>query len=74
MQESDTYLAIMDEGREIEAKATILRLGQKCFGPPGEAVTARLNAITENLERLRRIGDRLFDRSARSWQDLLDTP
>jgi hypothetical protein len=74
MQESDTYQAILDEGREIEAKWCILLFGEQRFGPPGEAITARLNAITENLERLRRMMDRLVDRTATSWEDLLDTP
>jgi hypothetical protein len=74
MQESDTYLAIVDEGREADSKEVILRQGQKRFGPPGEAITARLHAITENVARLHRMIDRLFDNTATSWQDLLDTP
>jgi hypothetical protein len=74
MQESDTYMAIVDEGREAELKAAILRNGEKRFGPPGEAITARLNAISEDVERLRRLLDRIVDRTATSWQDLLDTP
>ena len=64
MQESDTYLAIVDEGREKQAKKILLRLGAKRFGPADEAVQAKLNAITD-LERLL---------EASSWQDLLDTP
>jgi hypothetical protein len=74
MQESDTYQAILDEGREASLKECILRQGQKLFGPPREEIPVRLNAITENLERLRRMFDRLFDRTATSWEDLLDTP
>jgi hypothetical protein len=74
MQESDTYLAIIDEGREAELKASILRNAAKRYGPPGEAITARLNAITEDVERLRRLLDRFVDGTATSWEDLLDTP
>ncbi|HJT79411.1 MAG TPA: hypothetical protein VJ739_19600 [Gemmataceae bacterium] len=72
MRDSDTYLAILEEGEEAKAKAVILRQGEKRFGPPGESVTARLNAITD-LDRLDRLIDRLFDATASSWQDLLDT-
>jgi hypothetical protein len=74
MQESDTYQAILDEGREAEAKRLILRFGPERFGPPNEAITARLNAITEDVERLERLIQRLFRGTATSWQDLLDTP
>jgi hypothetical protein len=72
MRDSDTYLAILDEGREIEAKSIILRFAQKRFGPAGEATRATLTAITD-LDRLDRLIDRLFDATATNWQDLLDT-
>lgn len=71
MRDSDTYLAIQDEGREAEAKQVLLELGQKRFGPGGETAATRLSAITD-LDRLRRMVSRLLD--AASWQDLLDTP
>jgi hypothetical protein len=74
MHESDTYLAILDEGREAELKAFLLNFGEERLGPPGRAITARLNAITEDLERLRRLQARLFSGTATSWQYLLDTP
>jgi hypothetical protein len=74
MQESDTYLAIVDEGREAELKGCILLLAEPRFGPPGEATTAQLNAITEDVPRLRRLFRRLADGTVTSWQDLLDTP
>ncbi len=74
MRDSDTYLAILDEGREegreTEAKKVILRLAEKRFGPSDEA-KAKLHAI-KDFARLDRIEDRLLD--AGSWQDLLDTP
>lgn len=71
MQESDTYLMIVDEGCEKQIKKDLLRLGAKRFGQPDDVVQARLNAITD-LERLDRQVDRLLEAS--SWQDLLDTP
>ena len=71
MRDSDTYMAIIDEGREEEAKSVILRQGRKRFGVPDESITAKLTAITD-LERLHRIEERVLD--ATNWQDLLDTP
>jgi hypothetical protein len=71
MRDSDTYLAIMDEGREAQMKKFILSLGAQRFGPGGESVTTRLQGITD-LDHLERIGLRLLD--VTSWQDLLDTP
>jgi hypothetical protein len=73
VRESDTYMAIIDEGRLDEAKRILLRLGRKRFGPPTEAVEAFLSAFTEDdIDRLEQLGERLLDVS--SWQDLLDTP
>jgi hypothetical protein len=71
MKESDTYMAIIDEGREEEARSVILRQGRMRFGAPDEAITTRLTAITD-LDRLHRIEERMF--AATSWQDLLDAP
>ncbi len=71
MQESDTYLMIVDEGREKQAKKVLLFLGEERFGPADETSRARLNAITD-LERLDRQIKRLL--KASNWQDLLDTP
>jgi hypothetical protein len=70
-KDSDTYQAIFDEGRVIQAKRSLLSIGTQRFGPADDTVQARLNAITD-LERLDRQIDRLFE--ATSWQDLLDTP
>jgi hypothetical protein len=71
MKDSDTYLAIIDEGREEQVKEDILRLATRRFGPAHEPIRARLHGITD-LERLRRLLDRLLD--ATNWSDLLDTP
>jgi hypothetical protein len=73
MKDSDTYLAILEEGEEAKAKKVILRQGQKRYGPPDESITGRLEGITD-LNRLDRLIDRLFDAAATSWSELLDTP
>jgi hypothetical protein len=71
MQESDTYLAILDEGQEKRARKDILIIGEERFGPPAESLKTHLNSITD-LERL----DRMVRRAvkAASWQEILDTP
>jgi hypothetical protein len=71
MQESDTYLAILDEGQEKRARKDILIFGEEKFGPPPESVKAQLESITD-LQRL----DRMVRRTAKAdnWQEILDTP
>jgi hypothetical protein len=71
MRDSDTYLAIMDEGREAQVKNDILLLGAQRFGAADQVVTTRLAALSD-LDRLNRMVGRLL--AASSWQDLLDTP
>jgi hypothetical protein len=68
LRESDTYMAIIDEGRAIQARRVILRQGQQRFGPPPEEVRTRLEAITD-LERLEQMLDVLL--YAARWSDLL---
>jgi hypothetical protein len=70
MQESVTYLAIVDEGREKEAKKVHLRLGGKRLGPASTVARDQIEAITD-LERLERLIDAVLD--ARTWDDLLAT-
>ncbi len=71
MRESDTFLAILDEGRETEARRLIRRLAKPTLGEPDEPTVTRLEGITD-IDRLERIFDRAME--AGSWQDLLDTP
>jgi hypothetical protein len=71
MHESDTYLAILDEGREDFAKEAILTFGEVRFGPPDEAVKTQLSGIGD-LARLKRMVRRAAE--ATNWQELLDTP
>ena len=70
MRESDTYMAIIDEGQEMMVKKNILSLGQKKFGPPEPAITTRLEGDSD-LEHLSRILDRILE--ATSWEDLLNS-
>lgn len=71
MHESDTYLMILDEGKEAQAKKAILLFGEERLGPAGESIEAELKGISD-LERL----DRLIRRAAKasSWREILDTP
>jgi hypothetical protein len=71
MEESDTYLMILDQGQEKHAKKTVLLLGENRLGPPDENIKARLQAVTD-LERLDRII--LQAATAANWEEILDTP
>jgi predicted transposase YdaD len=75
MRESDTYQAILDEGREegrVQGlQRALLHLGRKKFGEPDEAARRALLGITD-LDRLDRLSERLLDVS--TWQELLQTP
>ena len=59
MEESSTYLAILDEG------------DRKRFGPASDDVVTTVKGI-ENLERLELLLERVLDVS--SWQELLQVP
>jgi hypothetical protein len=71
MRESDTYQAILDEGRVEGVQRTLFRRGRNKWGEPDEPSRAALRAITD-LDRLDRLSDRLEE--VRSWQELLQTP
>lgn len=71
MHESDTYLAILDEGQEKFAKKAILTVGEERFGQATDKVKAQFNAITD-LDRLERMVRRAV--KANNWQEILDTP
>jgi hypothetical protein len=71
MRESDTFLAILDEGREIQARRLIRRLARRTLAESDEPTVRRLEGITD-IERLERIIQRAGE--APTWQDLLDTP
>jgi hypothetical protein len=75
MQDSSTYRAIVAEGEVIgrfnEARRLLLRLGHRKFGTPDASSAAAIAAIND-LDRIERMSDRLFD--AVDWDDLLSTP
>ena len=71
MRESETFMAIIDEGREIQSRRSIRRMARRTLGDPGDATITCLEGITD-IDRLERIFDRVLEAS--SWQDLLDTP
>jgi hypothetical protein len=71
MQDSDTYLAIREEGEEKATRESILVVGEERFGQPDEAIRSRLANVTD-LERLKRMHRRAV--KAANWQEILDTP
>ncbi len=71
MEESDTYLMILDEGKEKASREIILILGEDRLGPPDATVKAGLQNITD-LDRLMRMAR--GTPKAASWQEILDTP
>jgi len=71
MRESETFMAIIDEGREIQTRKLIRRFAERTLGEPDEATITRIEGITD-IDRLERIIGRVLN--ARSWEDLLDTP
>jgi hypothetical protein len=71
MHESDTYLAILDEGQEKATREAILLFGEEKIGLPDESIKAQLHLVTD-LDRLRRMVRRTA--KAASWQEILETP
>lgn len=70
MEESDTYLMILEEGMVKQAKRDILIVGEKRLGAADGLVEARLEGITD-LKLLDRMFHRTWD--AVSWKEILDT-
>lgn len=71
MEESDTYMELIERGQLKEAKRIVLRAGQKRFGPPPEGARAAVEGTTD-IEWLERLNDRILDVS--SWRELLESP
>jgi hypothetical protein len=71
MEESDTHLAIREEGEKIAGREDILIVGEERFGVPDDPVRPQVNAVND-LSRLKR----KFLRSvtAADWQEVLETP
>jgi hypothetical protein len=73
MRDSDTYQAILEEGRLDEVKRMIFRQGERRFGPPSDQAKEAVNTLND-LERLRRMQDRLLEPNLPGWPKLLNTP
>jgi len=71
MHDSDTYLAILEEGATTEARKLLMLQGRIRFGAPDAATQATLEAIAD-LERLERLSANFVTVS--SWRELLQTP
>lgn len=70
MQESDTYLMILEEGEERRAKKCIMLAGEERLGKPDDSVKSQLDAVgdLERLDRMMRCALR-----AGSWQEIVET-
>ncbi len=70
MEVSDTYLAILDEGRMKYARKAVTIVGNERFGMVPDGVKDCLEGITD-LERL----DRMIRRAvvAANWHEIFET-
>lgn len=71
LEESDTYLMILEQGEERGTRRGILLVGEERLGPADETVRTQLANIND-AERLVRMLRRAA--KAASWQEILDTP
>jgi hypothetical protein len=71
LEESDTYLMILEQGEERARRGDILIIGEERFGAADESVRNQLGSVTD-LERLKRMVRKVA--TAVSWQEILDTP
>jgi len=71
MEESDTYLMILDQGQENGLREALILSHEERLGTPDEPVKTQLNQITD-LNRLKRMIRHAV--KAASWQEILDTP
>jgi hypothetical protein len=71
MHESDTFLAILDEGQEKGIRESILVVGEERLGAPDEAINSQLSNVTD-LALFKRMVRRAA--KAATWQEILDTP
>jgi hypothetical protein len=71
MEESDTYLAIREIGEIIQAKESVLIVGQHFVGTPDDASRCQILTITD-LERLDRMILRALEGA--NWVEILQTP
>lgn len=67
-----TFADIMRaEGKEEVLRQLIIRHGTKRWGAPDVSIADALNR-TNDIDRLEQLNDRLFEGTAKSWNELLD--
>lgn len=71
MEESDTYLMILEQGQERATREDILVVGEERFGACDDSIRAQLSNVSD-LGRLKRMHRRAV--KATNWQEILDTP
>lgn len=71
LEESDTYLMILEQGEERATREGILVIGEERFGVCDEGVRSQLSSIAD-LDRLKRMQRRAV--KAANWHEILNTP
>ncbi|HQU45178.1 MAG TPA: hypothetical protein PK867_20350 [Pirellulales bacterium] len=71
LEESDTYLMILEQGEERARRGDVLLVGEKRLGAPDQSVRDQLASVTD-LERLKRMVSNAV--TAANWKERLDTP
>ncbi|HJT31884.1 MAG TPA: hypothetical protein VJ783_07505 [Pirellulales bacterium] len=71
IEESDTFLAILEQGEERATRELIIRLGEDRLGPADASAIGQPQAITD-LPRLKRIA--VQAPKVLTWRQLLQTP
>lgn len=71
LEESDTYLMILEQGEERARREAILMVGEERFGAANESVRDQLANVVDP-ERLKRMVRKAA--MAANWQEILDTP
>lgn len=70
LEESDTYLAILEEGEEKARREAVAEVGEERLGPCDESVRNALANVSD-LARLKRMVRRAA--KANSWQEIIET-
>ena len=71
MEESDTFLAIVEQGEAKGIKKSILRAGHARLGSPDPSLKSQLESIND-IERLDRMMDSALNGA--NWQEIIETP
>jgi len=70
LEESDTYLMILEQGEERGRRADILMVGEERLSAADESVRDQLSQVSD-LERLKRMLRKAM--TAANWQEILET-